>query len=60
MVVSAGAAAWVVQAGRAAGRYPARVLLGESVTVTVVVIVCALVLVASVIGIVRLTRGKKE
>jgi len=36
------------------------VLLGESVTVTVVVIVCALVLVASVIGIVRLSRGKKE
>ena len=45
---------------RGAGRYPARVLLGESVTVTVVVIVCALVLVASVIGIVRLSRGKKE
>lgn len=35
-------------------------LLGDSVTVTVVVIGCALVLVAAVIGIVRLARGKKE
>ena len=35
-------------------------LLGDSVTVAVVVIVCVLVLVASVIGIVRLARGKKE
>lgn len=42
------------------GRYPARVLLGDSVTVTVVVIGCVLVLVAAVIGIVRLARGKKE
>ena len=43
-----------------AGRYPARVLLGDAVTVTVVVIACALVLVAAVLGIVRLARGKKE
>lgn len=42
------------------GRYPARVLFGDSVTVTVVVIGCVLVLVAAVIGIVRLARGKKE
>ncbi len=35
-------------------------LLGDSVTVTVVVIGCALVLVATVIGIVRLARAKKE
>lgn len=42
------------------GRYPARVLLGDSVTVTVVVIACAVVLVAAVLGIVRLARGKKE
>ncbi len=35
-------------------------LLGDSVTVTVVVIACALVLVAAVVGIVRLARGKKE
>ena len=42
------------------GRYPAQVLLGDSVTVTVVVIACVLVLVAAVIGIVRLARAKKE
>lgn len=35
-------------------------LLGESVTVTVVVVSCALVLLAAVLGLVRLLRSKKE
>jgi len=36
------------------------VLFGDSVTVTVVVVACALVLLAAVLGVVRLARGKKE
>ncbi len=35
-------------------------LLGESVTVTVVVAGCAVVLIAAVLVLVRLVRGKKE
>jgi hypothetical protein len=36
------------------------VLFGDSVTVTVVVVACALVLLAAVVGIVRLARARKE
>ena len=35
-------------------------LLGDSVTVTVVVVACALVLLAAAFVLVRLVRGKKE
>lgn len=35
-------------------------LLGDSATVTVVVIACALVLLLAVVGIVRLMRARKE
>jgi len=35
-------------------------VFGDSVTVTVVVVACALVLLAAVLAIVRLARGRKE